>query len=299
MDRYSYAATRVAAIVLGLVMTSYSAVLSFEHFHTILGPLVSISAAVLLVLAAYPRRYARALWVSGMVAALMSAVVVLDRVTATDAARLQVTKDTNHARLQPVQALQDAKDALAKAESEAKAECLTGRKRRCLELEDREAKARERVETARGKVAAAGSTMAENTVAERFGSWAAAHNMVLPIALPVWLEVTAPLLIAYGFAPLPRSTPATPSPEPAPEHRPEPRPVRKPEPEPEVEPEPDAEPARKRRGRKASYGTRAYWLQRLDQVRPDLAKQVRAGKLSANKAALMSGLRKQALKVVA
>ena len=48
----------------------------------------------------------------------------------------------------------------------------------------------------------------------------------------------------------------------------------------------------------ARYGTRTYWMERLDRDRPELAKLVRAGRLSANAAAVRAGFRKANLRVV-
>jgi hypothetical protein len=109
-----------------------------------------------------------------------------------------------------------------------------------------------------------------------FGAWVDTYRAALPLALPMWLEIAVPVLVAFGVTPLQRKDPA-----------PEPRKgVRK------------VQGTRKGRAR-PNYGTAAYWLARLDRDGPDLAKLVRAGALSANGAVIRAGFRKPALRVVA
>jgi hypothetical protein len=282
MANCCYYARKGVAIILGAVLTGYSAWLSYEHFHSPLGPLVAVSAAVLLVLATHGRRFAPMLWALGIVAAAISATVVIDRVTATDAARLQANRDTNHPKAVALQALSDAKAELKEAAAESKAECQTGRKRRCLELERREEAARQRVATARATVAASGAQADEDPSTTLFGAWASIYRAALPLAMPVWLEIAAPVLMAYGFAPGPR--------------KPSPDLQRKPERKPS---EPLQRKPRRKRNASPRHGTRAYWLARLERERPDLAKRVRNGELTANMAAIKAGWRKSPVRLVA
>lgn len=275
-----YYALRGVAIMLACVLTGYGAWLSWCHFQSPLGPLVAISAAVLLVIAEHTwrhqRRRALLLGLLGVAAAVISATVVVDRVTATDQARVQGTRNANHPGVEAQRALAEAKAELQVAAEEAKAECQTGRGKRCTELERREAAARQRVAEARAKVVAAGVQADEDPAAALFGAWAGLYRRLLPLALPAWLEIAAPALMAYGFAPLQCKAPAPL--QPALQHK-----------------------APRKAGRKATrpkYGTVAYWLARLDRDRPDLAKLVRAGRISANLAAIRAGWRKSPVRLV-
>jgi hypothetical protein len=286
MDGLCYYARRGVAIVLACVLTGYGAWLSWSHFHSILGPLVAVSAAILLALAPHGRRFAWALWGLGIAAAVISATAVIDRVTATDAVRLQQAHDTNHPKAVAQQALDDAKAELKSAEGDAKAECVSGRRRRCAVLEEREEAARQRVEMAREIVVKSGAQREIDPIVSLFGVWAETYRKLLPLSLPMWLEIAAPVLMSYGFAPLQRSgNPAR-------------TPLQRKAPEP-LQPALQHKAPRKGRRKAPSYGTVAYWLARLDRDRPDLATLVRAGTMSANAAAIRAGFRKPALRVVA
>jgi hypothetical protein len=285
MDRFVYYGLRAVAIVLACVLTGYGAWLSWCHFQSPLGPLVAVSAAVLLVIAEHTWRHQlrRALLLGflGAAAAIISATVVVDRVTATDQIRAQGTRDANHPRVEAQRALDDAKAELQAAAAEAKAECQTGRGKRCTELERRETAARQRVADARVKVVGAGAQADEDPAAALFGSWADIYRIALPLALPVWLEIAAPVLLAYGLAPLqsPLQRKVPQRLQPALQHK--------------------APRKGRRKDARPKYGTRAYWLARLDRDRPDLARLVRAGEISANMAAIKAGFRKQHLKIIA
>jgi hypothetical protein len=281
MDKLVYYGLRAVAIMLACVLTGYGAWLSWCHFQTILGPLVAISAAALLVIAEHAwlhsRRRALLLGFLGAAAAVFSATVVIDRITATDAARVQGARNANHPRVEAQRALDDAKVELATAAAEAAAECRSGRKKRCLSLEEREAAARQRVETARAKVIAAGAQAHEDPAAALFGAWAETYRVALPLALPMWLEIAAPALMAYGLAPLHRNAPQSLQPA-----------------------QPQRSPQRRRATpRNRSKRGRSYWLARIERARPDLAKLIRNGEMSVNMAAIKAGFRKQHLKIVA
>jgi hypothetical protein len=279
MDRFVYYGLRAVAIVLACVLTGYGAWLSWCHFHSPLGPLVAISAAALLVIAehAWHRSKRRALLLGflGVAAAVISGTVVVDRVTATDAARVQSTKNANHPKTEAQRALDDAKAELQAAATEAKAECLTGDGKRCKALKAREESARARVATARAAVVAAGAQADEDPASALFGAWAETYHIALPLALPIWLEIASPILMAYGLSPLQREAPER------------------------LQRKPTCKPRRKPQAASHKHGTRAYWLARLDRDRPDLARLVRAGTISANMAAIRAGWRKSPVRLVA
>lgn len=213
MAIFFYLLRRGVAISLGLALTGYGAWASWSHFHDPLGPLAAISAATLLALAEYSwtdrhRLRAGILAVLGLAAAVISGSVVLERVSATQEARLQSTRSDNLPRVQAQKALDDAKEALAAAEAAAKVECASGRKAKCLGLEEREAAARKRVAEARSDLVGLGAHTVENpaalAVASMLGISGATYQLLLPLALPLWLELAAPAVLAYGFAPMPR-----------------------------------------------------------------------------------------------
>jgi hypothetical protein len=198
-------ACRAAALVLGSALTGYGAWLSYNHFGSILGPLVAISAAALLVLSEHSWRKARAraiaLGVLGVVAAVLSGLVVADRIAAGQEARAQTTRDANLPRVAAEKALQDEKVALKLATEAAQAECASGRKARCLSLEEREEAARKRVSEAQAALVKLGAVATEDHIAVLFGAWAGFYRVALPLALPAWAEIAAPLLLAFGLRP--------------------------------------------------------------------------------------------------
>jgi hypothetical protein len=82
-----------------------------------------------------------------------------------------------------------------------------------VSLEEREAKARSRVDAERAKLVGLGAETVVNPVANVLGEWAGLYHRALPLALPIWLELAAPVVLAYGFAPgrkLPEPAPRKP-----------------------------------------------------------------------------------------
>ena len=111
----------------------------------------------------------------------------------------------NLPRVQAEQALTEAKDALAAASAAAQGECRTGRGKRCEALEAREGAARQRVEETRTKLVGMGAKVAEDPGARVMAALlpvsAETYRLISPALLPIWLELTAPLLLAFGLAP--------------------------------------------------------------------------------------------------
>lgn len=207
-----YYLRRAVAIALGGALTGYSAWCSWHHSHDVLGPLAAVSAAVLLALCEHAWRDRQVirivlLGVLGITAAVISGAVVLERVSARQEARLQASRTDNLPRQLAERSLAEAKEALAKAEAEAAAECRSGRKIRCESTEHREVEARKRVEAERAKVVSLGAISVVNPVASVLGGWTELYHRALPLALPIWLEVAAPVVLAYGFAPGRRKAP--------------------------------------------------------------------------------------------
>jgi hypothetical protein len=318
MSKILYATLGVAAIALSWLATAYSGVISYEHFLprgqliALQGPLMGVLACALLAIVGLTWRtgWVRALvfGVLGLAAATVSASIVIERTIATQAAAVQAARDANHPLSVAEQALEDAKVEAKAAADEAKAECQSGHGKRCKELEQREQAARERREVARTKLATKPAKVIEDPAGVQMASvigispvtyrllQSASPGTIMEIVAPLLSEFGAHMLrLAFGVAPqssLQSKVPAQglPAQEPL---------QRMPEPVPESKPEPARKRGRKKAGKRASYGTRAYWLARLDRKRPDLARLVRAGELSANMAAIMAGWRKTNLKLVA
>ena len=61
---------------------------------------------------------------------------------------------------------------------------------------------------ARAGLVGLGAETVENpaalAVASMLGISGATYALLLPLALPLWLELAAPAVLAYGFAPMPR-----------------------------------------------------------------------------------------------
>jgi hypothetical protein len=207
-----YYLRRLAAIALGLCLTGYSAWASWSHGHDLIGPLAAVSAAGMLTLCEYAARDRRwvhfgALGVLGLAAACLSGSIVLERVSHSQEARFGAAKSANLPRQQAQKALAEAQKALTKAEAEASAECSSGRKGRCLSLEVRETAARQRVASARSELVALGAEVAVNPAATALGEWATTMQMASLLGLPLWLELAAPVVLAYGLGPGRRKAP--------------------------------------------------------------------------------------------
>jgi hypothetical protein len=213
MATFFYLLLRVAATTLGLCATAYSAWTSWEHFHNLLGPLAAISAAAMLIFCEHAARDRQ--WVHfgllallGITAAVISSSVVLQRNADTQARTLQGTMSSNLAKVEAQKALAEAKDEIAKAEAAASKECGSGRGPRCGALESREREARQRLAETRSKVVGLGAAAAVNPVANVMGGWAETFNRAMAVAPAIWLELAAPALLAFGFAPWPRKGPS-------------------------------------------------------------------------------------------
>ena len=214
MAKLFYYARRGVAILLGLALTGYSAWASWHHSHDVIGPLAAVSAAVLLALAEYTwhdRQFWRtgALAVLGLAAAVLSGSVVLDRVATTNEARIHKTRSANLPRVEARKALETAEARLARIEADQSAETKDGGCGRvCKGLKKDAEAARQRVAEARTKLVALGAHTAENpaaqVIASLLGVSPLAYQLFTPLALPLWLELAAPAVLAYGFAPRPR-----------------------------------------------------------------------------------------------
>jgi hypothetical protein len=208
--RLDYLVLRIVAIVMALGLTGYSAWLSWAHFGEPTGPIAAATGAGLFVFGEYAwrdRQRLRAMLLFGLgaLALAISGTVVLHRVSATEEARLQAARSTNLPRVEAAKALSDAQEALAAAVAAAEGECRSGRGARCAGLEQREEAARQRVAEARTKLVGLGAQAAEDPgtqhIAALLSISAARYQQIAPALLPMWLELTAPLLLSIGLAP--------------------------------------------------------------------------------------------------
>jgi hypothetical protein len=212
MATLAYVFRRTLAIALGLALTGYSAWASWTHQGDLIGPLAAISAAALLAFSEYAWRdrhmvHFGMLGILGIVAAVISGSVVLERVSHTQEARAHAARSMNLPRQEAERSLAEAKAELANAAAAANRECSSGRGRRCDALEKREAEARQRVEAERSKLVRLGAVVTVDPAAATLGKWAVAFRLVTLLGLPLWLELAAPAVLAYGFAPAPVRAP--------------------------------------------------------------------------------------------
>jgi hypothetical protein len=206
---FFYLFRRLVAIALGLALTGYSAWSSWTHQGDLIGPLAAISAAALLAFCEYAwrdRRYVHfgLLGLLGLVAAAISGVIVLERVSHTQEARSHQARSANLPRQEAVKALAEAQQALDKASAEASDACSDGRGPPCKATSQRETEARQRVTEARSKLVGLGAETVVDPAAGVLGAHADTLRLATLLGLPLWLELAAPAVLAYGFAPAPR-----------------------------------------------------------------------------------------------
>ena len=204
-----YNVMRIVAIGMASGLTGYSAWLSWSHFGEPTEPIAAVTGAGLFVFGEYAwrdRQCLRALFLFGLgaLALVISGTAVLHRVSVTQEAHLQSARSNNLPRVEADKALTDAKEALAAASAAAEAECRSGRGARCAGLEQREEATRQRVVEARAKLVGLGAHVVEDPVSQRIAAIlpisAATYHQIAPALLPLWLEMTAPLLFSFGLA---------------------------------------------------------------------------------------------------
>lgn len=221
MATYFYLFLRAVAIVAGVVCTCYSAWLSWEHFGTLLGPIAAVCAAILFILFEHAGRdrqwgHFASLSVLAVLAAIISGSVVLQRNADTQASRVHGVQSLNLPREQAKAALDAAETALKSDEADRRVECSSGRGPKCQDLEKRITEARKLVEAKRSEMVKLGARQSESPMASVLGdTWAPLFDRVMAVAPAIWLELAAPALLAFGFAPLPQRhhRPKGPAPE--------------------------------------------------------------------------------------
>jgi hypothetical protein len=206
MAHFFYLFRRLVAIALGLVLTGYSAWASWSHSHDLIGPLAAISAAGLLALCEYAWRDRRfvhfgLLGLLGLAAAAISGSIVLERVSHAQEAQTHKARSANLPRQEAQKALAEAQQTLKTAEAATSAACSSGRGPLCKGAEVREEAARQRVATERSKLTGLGAETAIDPAAGMLGAHADTLKLATLLGLPLWLELAAPAVLAYGFAP--------------------------------------------------------------------------------------------------
>ena len=212
MAHIAYLFRRLVAIGLGAALTGYSAWASWTHQGDLIGPLAAVSAAVLLAFTEYAWRDRQrfmsvALLVLGLSAAAISASIVLERVSHTQEAQAHKARSANLPRSEAQKALTEAQQALDKASAEASDACSDGRGPPCKATSQRETEARQRVTEARSKLVGLGAETVVDPAAGVLGAHAETLRLVVLLGLPLWLELAAPVVLAYGFAPAPTKAP--------------------------------------------------------------------------------------------
>jgi hypothetical protein len=223
-----YYLLRGAAIALGGACTGWSAYQSWQHSPwDLTGPLAAVAAAAIFIFCEYAVKGRQwvlfsVLGVLGLLAAAISGSVVLQRNADNQARREASAQSGNLPRVEADKALLAAEAELKKVSAEATVECAKGDtvrtvrtkeggvktiiipNTRCSSLTLRETEARARVETARRHVVNAGALTAEKPVAKVMGGWADTFHWAMAVAPAIWLELAAPALLAFGFAPWPQ-----------------------------------------------------------------------------------------------
>jgi len=208
MARTFYMFLRAVAIVAGLVCTGYGAWLSWEHFGTLMGPIAAVVAAVLFITCEHAAKdrlwgHAASMGVLAVLMPTISSAAILQRNADTQASRVHGVASLNLPRVQAQAALDDAKAALKSTEEDKKAECSSGRGLKCQNLEKSLAEARKTVEAKRSELVKLGAQQTESTMASIIGDWSTVFDRAMAVAPAIALELAAPALLAFGFAPIP------------------------------------------------------------------------------------------------
>lgn len=217
MTTSTYRTQRAASAVIGTALVAYSGWLTFEHSHDVTAPIIAVVGAVMFHLGETSLRTRK--WVTGLLfgslgifAVAISLNAVIDRMASRYDRTVQSRASENTSRRLAETALTEAKQELATASQEAAGECKSGRKARCLGLEERETEARRRVEGARLKLAALGADTVTDPSAKRI-AWALGVEetsvaAVVPMLPAIWLELAGILMLTYGLSP-PKRIPAS------------------------------------------------------------------------------------------
>ena len=195
-----YAITGGTAIAFALWLTGYGAALNLEHYQDLLrwiGPTVSVGACLALCYADIGWRAgkvkAAVIGAIGLIAALVSGTVILDRVAGQQQASLQATRDSNLPRELAKLALTRAESEVAAAAANTRTACSRPKAiTACKSAKDLEAAARARQTEANAKVVAAGAKSDVDpgaaTIATVFSISPELYRRVLPLCCRLGLR---------------------------------------------------------------------------------------------------------------
>ena len=138
----------------------------------------------------------------GVLAAIIFGSVVLQRNAHAQADRVQAAQSLNVPKLEAAKALAKAEEALTKAA--ASAECAELRALACVQG----ARVSGEGSSATGDRRPRRGHPAENPTTAVLGSLAGTFQQAMAVAPAIWLELAAPAVLAFGFAPWPRKEPA-------------------------------------------------------------------------------------------
>jgi hypothetical protein len=205
----TYTPQRITASLVGAGLVGLSGYLTWEHSHDFTAPIAAVVGAGMFHFsetAGRARRWLTAflLGALGLLAVLISLLVVIDRTSSRYDAANQSRASENLPRIEAQKAVDEARKAADTAEAEAVAECRSGKRLKCTGLEQRATEARERLAKARSELTKLGARTAEDPAARRIavvlGVSEAQIATVQPLLLPVWLEISGLVLLTYGLS---------------------------------------------------------------------------------------------------
>jgi hypothetical protein len=215
--KFRYSKVALASIAIGVAFTGIEVYGSVAYlleqaqpsYLVLGGALTTAAAAALIPISERCWRDGRYLLAALLFAALVPAlsVTVAAAIERTGGARDRVARDHQaeaNAILLKKEAVADAKAVAAADEAAAKAECSTGRKGRCLGLEERADKSRQRLETARANLAQAGVASKDPMVGRLAAvlPWdEGTISLIQPLILPLTISGLGLLFIAAGARP--------------------------------------------------------------------------------------------------
>lgn len=210
MGKTQYRVQRGVASLIGAGLVGLSGWYTWNHFHDVSAPIAAVVGAGMFHFGETAWRSKR--WLTafmfgalGLLAISISLTAVIARTSSTYDGSIQARQSENLGRVQAQKALDEAKEAAAKAEAAVTAECTSGRGLKCKSLEGLATDARQRVDKARAELVQLGAQTAEDPAARRIAAMVpglseATYGLVQPLLLPVWLELSGLSLLTFGLS---------------------------------------------------------------------------------------------------
>lgn len=214
--RPSWDIRRGVSTLAGSALVGLAAWYAWEHFKDPSAPIAAVFGAVMLHLGQYAwqsrqRALACSLAALSLFAVVISLTAVIGRVASQNDVRSHTIASSNEMRrLAEVEEAEakDEKDAATKA---AIAECSRAanpkadpRGPMCIAAEKREQAARERLDSARERLAVMGVAKVEDSGAKRLAAILplseAQIALYQPLLLPIWLELSGLALLTFGLS---------------------------------------------------------------------------------------------------